>query len=487
MQVLYTFLYIILFIFCLSILVLVHELGHFTVAKFFKVYIKEFSIGFGPSLIHKKRKNGETYFSLRAFPFGGYVSMYGEGETPDPSLNIAPERAYDKLKRWKKIIILFAGVFNNAVLAIILFLFSNSCFMQKEMYLSFIDCKEDSIAYNEGARTGDYICNRQVLVQNEQGQEVASSGNYYIDDNALITYEDNSTQSVYAVLTTSSATYNSRSYDDILHFFERKSNGYPNLGKEYKASDMSIKSVSYTFNTALRDYKQFINNSWTTLPREVILNPHVNQAYYDATEKVIKKWDGYNWVNSTYDVSGYKSPLEPSEYFIWCDLEAVKTPYTLNLPVETKDGTRVFHESGLGFYYIEYMNEPGTAIKKTFTDFADSATLIGRSFASLFTSPERWKDVGGIVAIGVQTTNILQNFGLAKFIYIWGLISVNLAIVNLFPFPGLDGWQILVLAVEGIFHKEIPEKVKGIVSFIGVAFLLAFMVLILIKDVIGLF
>ena len=79
MNVLMTILYILLFVVCLSVLIMIHELGHFTAAKIFKVYVQEFSIGFGPALIHKKRKNGESYFSLRVIPFGGYVSMYGEG------------------------------------------------------------------------------------------------------------------------------------------------------------------------------------------------------------------------------------------------------------------------------------------------------------------------------------------------------------------------------------------------------------------------
>ena len=125
--------------------------------------------------------------------------------------------------------------------------------------------------------------------------------------------------------------------------------------------------------------------------------------------------------------------------------------------------------------------------RQTFYDWGYSAGAIVRGFASLFTSTENWKDIGGIVAIGVQTTNILQNFGLGRFIYVWGLISVNLAIVNLFPFPGLDGWQILVIIVEGIFHKEIPAKVKTIISLIDLVVLFAFMAIILIKDVIGLF
>ena len=58
---------------------------------------------------------------------------------------------------------------------------------------------------------------------------------------------------------------------------------------------------------------------------------------------------------------------------------------------------------------------------------------------------------------------------------------------NLLPFPGLDGWHLLVIAVEGIFRKEIPSKVKNIISFVGVAILFVLMILIVIKDIIGLF
>ena len=82
-----------------------------------------------------------------------------------------------------------------------------------------------------------------------------------------------------------------------------------------------------------------------------------------------------------------------------------------------------------------------------------------------------------------QTTSVLQNFGFGKFLYIWGVISVNLAIVNLLPFPGLDGWQLLVLGVEAIAHKKIPDKVKNIVSIIGIGLLFAFMIVLVVKDV----
>ena len=120
-------------------------------------------------------------------------------------------------------------------------------------------------------------------------------------------------------------------------------------------------------------------------------------------------------------------------------------------------------------------------VGQSFIDFGNSATVIVRALGTLF-SKTTWDSMGGIVAIGFQTTSVLQNFGFGKFLYIWGVLSVNLAIVNLLPFPGLDGWQLLVTFVEGVLHKEIPQKVKGIVSFVGIAILFAFMIALIVKD-----
>lgn len=484
MQVLYTILYILLFIFCLSVLVLIHELGHFSFAKFFKVYVKEFSIGFGPQIFKHKKKNGETTFSLRAVPFGGYVAMYGEGEETIPGID--DSRRFDNLKRWKKIIILFAGVFNNAILALILFFISNSCFPQQYLYLSYVDVKENSIAEKAGISDKDYISLRPLMVLKD-GKPIEADGYYYLDENALITYQDNSTKDVFAVIAANNVTYSSRSYDTNVHYYAKDSSGYADLNKEYTSKDENISFVKYNLTTAKEEYKQYINSNWIILPREEIINPSNGEAYFNQEENVIKKWNGSNWVNSNYDYAGYKTPTDINEYYIWLDNEAYKTNHDIALNIIPNNGERKFEESGLSLLYLERWNTAGEMFSKTFINFGDSATIIVRGLGSLFTSADSWKDVGGIIAIGVQTTNILQNFGLAKFIYIWGLISVNLAIVNLLPFPGLDGWQILVLVVEAVFHKEIPEKIKNVVSFVGIALLFVLMILILIKDVIGLF
>ena len=95
---------ILLFIVALSFLIAIHELGHLSMAKLFNVYCHEYSIGFGPTLLKKKRKNGETYFTLRAIPLGGYVSMYGEGMELEPGVEIPKERSIEGIKKWKKLI-----------------------------------------------------------------------------------------------------------------------------------------------------------------------------------------------------------------------------------------------------------------------------------------------------------------------------------------------------------------------------------------------
>ena len=122
------------------------------------------------------------------------------------------------------------------------------------------------------------------------------------------------------------------------------------------------------------------------------------------------------------------------------------------------------------------------AIGQSFVDFGRTSTLIARALITLF-SPSTFKSVGGIVAMGFETTSVLRNYGFSKYLYIWGALSVNLAIVNLLPFPGLDGWQILVLIVEGITRKKIPDKVKRIVSFVGIGLLFALMAVLVIKDI----
>ena len=105
-----TFVYILFAVLIFGILIAIHEFGHFSVAKLCGVKVNEFSIGMGPALW--KKQKGETLYSLRAVPLGGYCAMEGEDEdSGDP-------RAFVVQPAWKRILILCAGSFNNFLLGL---------------------------------------------------------------------------------------------------------------------------------------------------------------------------------------------------------------------------------------------------------------------------------------------------------------------------------------------------------------------------------
>src|SRR5690242_21799891 len=99
----------------LGFLVLIHEFGHYAMAKLFKVRVETFSLGFGKRLIGFRR--GDTDYRISALPFGGYVKM--TGETPMDSRTGSPEE-FMSHPRWQRIIIALAGPAMNIGLAIVL-------------------------------------------------------------------------------------------------------------------------------------------------------------------------------------------------------------------------------------------------------------------------------------------------------------------------------------------------------------------------------
>ncbi|MDR2905798.1 MAG: RIP metalloprotease RseP [Helicobacteraceae bacterium] len=105
----------------LSVLIVIHELGHFLAARLMGVTVEVFSLGFGKRLWAKKI--GATEWRVSAFWIGGYVQMKGQNDA-DPTARSGEPDAYDSKKPWRRIFILFAGPFANFVLAFFLFLWA---------------------------------------------------------------------------------------------------------------------------------------------------------------------------------------------------------------------------------------------------------------------------------------------------------------------------------------------------------------------------
>lgn len=128
-----TVLYIVIAILIFGILIAVHELGHFAAAKACGVKVEEFAIGMGPVIVKKQR--GETLYSLRCIPMGGFCAMAGEDEeSPDP-------RAFTNQSAWKRIIILVSGALMNFLfgLLVVLLLYSDAQAFRAPVLEGFMD------------------------------------------------------------------------------------------------------------------------------------------------------------------------------------------------------------------------------------------------------------------------------------------------------------------------------------------------------------
>ena len=172
-----TVLYAVIAILIFGLLVAIHEFGHFSAAKLCGVRVEEFAVGMGPALW--KKQKGETLYSLRAVPFGGYCAMTGEdGESDDP-------RAFGNQKVWKRLLILVAGSFNNFLLGflIVLILQASTGLVPNDREIPVIGSFMEGCPYEsaDGLQAGDRfvsINGQPVKTYSEVRALLAEDGSY---------------------------------------------------------------------------------------------------------------------------------------------------------------------------------------------------------------------------------------------------------------------------------------------------------------------
>jgi regulator of sigma E protease len=132
-----------------SVLIFVHELGHFVAAKLSGVQVNEFAMFMGPALL--KWKRGETQYSIRCIPFGGYCAMEGEDEDTDNP------RSFQKAAWWKRLIILVAGSFMNFVIGVLIVAVVLFC-QPRYATAEIINIEPwSTVSANDGLQVGDTI------------------------------------------------------------------------------------------------------------------------------------------------------------------------------------------------------------------------------------------------------------------------------------------------------------------------------------------
>ncbi len=355
---------IIVFLLVIGILVVVHEFGHFIVAKLTGVKVEEFAIGFPPRLFSFKK--GETEYSINAIPLGGYVKMLGELE------HSASKRAFENKTPSKRFWISIAGVLMNIFLA--WFVLS----IGFAVGMSPIVSSPDSIP-------GEKLSSEIILADVTKNSPA---------DKAGIEVED------VVISATSDGIFTSFS---SLDQFDKYNTNHKN------------KTVTYVLK---RDDQ--------TISKEVKLsNDNDAQLGVAMVEKAEVR------------VLWYKAP------------------------------------------YV--------ALRETVKIIDLTFEFLGSFFAGLFTHGKIAEGVGGPIAI-YTFTGLAVKAGIMVLLQFVALLSINLALINILPFPALDGGRLVFIILEKIYGKRvIKEKVENIIHTIGFGFLILLMIAITYKDIIGLF
>ena len=161
--------------FLLGFLIFIHELGHFLVAKIFRVTVKEFAIGFGPAIWKKQGK--ETKYVLRLIPLGGFVNLLGEDEASEE------DGSYSKSKRWKRILILLAGGGVNIVFGVLVY------FILTTSTGNFVSTEIDKIVENSPAQRVFLEAGDKIVLANGKKIRVKSDIDKIVTKGEKITLE----------------------------------------------------------------------------------------------------------------------------------------------------------------------------------------------------------------------------------------------------------------------------------------------------------
>lgn len=146
---------IIYFILVLGVIIFVHELGHFIFAKLSGIYVYEFALGMGPKILHYKKKGGETEYSLRLIPIGGFCSLAGEGTEGDEK--IPKDRLLQSKTFLQRLATMFFGAGFNFIFALLLLFFIGIIWGAPKMDPVLTDVTVGSAAQQAGLQAGDRV------------------------------------------------------------------------------------------------------------------------------------------------------------------------------------------------------------------------------------------------------------------------------------------------------------------------------------------
>jgi regulator of sigma E protease len=420
------------FLFVLGVLVFVHELGHFLVARFYGVRVITFSLGFGTKILRYTR--GGTEYCVSLFPLGGYVKL--AGETVEDTRSGAPDEFLSKSK-WVRFQVYLAGPVMNLLLALVVLAGVLSQGADVPAYESAPPVigrvAPDSPAESAGLRIGDRIVAvnaRQVPTWEALAIEVLPRAG-----RELAVDVERGAEKLAVRVT-------------------------PNAVGRYELGDLGVFPV-------MRPTIALVNPGTPAeragLARgDVLLSIGGERGL--GQDEIIKRIRG--------------SAGSPLQFVV--ERNGRETPLTI-VP-EGADGAATIGVQISPFETRRIDPSLGEAIAMSAEQNWNNAVLIGRTLRGLFTADTPVRQLMGPLGIAEMSGSAAQA-GWMDLFNLMAMISLNLGLLNLMPVPVLDGGHIAILLAEGVARREFSVKVKERILMAGAAVIVLLMVTVIYNDI----
>lgn len=527
-----------LFILLFGVLVFIHELGHFTVAKLSGVFVERFALGFGPAFF--KKKWGETEYALCLVPLGGYVKMRGEGEDPAAPQDTQDPRSFANQSVWTRIAIVIMGPLANLLLPIALF----TCFFMvgsKAPSTSIGSVLKDSPAFAAGIQPFD-----QIIAINDQKTNTwteVTSAIRKSSGSIKLQIKRNTELLHFQITPTQEETFNAYGekivaptlgidvvpYAPVVGMLSEKS---PAFLKGLQTGDKIVSingtpmrtwaDVEHAFSPSVSSLRLDVErtNEKNESPQKITVDlkgkfastveagfeegsmylKHVLPESVAATHGLLKgdkivrvnQTPTHTWETFKKMVQGVRDEKLSVEVLRQGKTETIDlTPQEVSHKDELTSETKKHKQLGVlscalpqvpEFTTVQYQN-PFKALYYGVheTVSLSVSTLVG--LWKLVRGKLSMNTLGGPISIYYLAGNSFKLGGWETFFRMMAMLSITLAVMNLLPIPVLDGGHLFFFIIEALKGSPVSEKLQMVGQKIGLTIVLGLMFLTFYVDI----
>jgi regulator of sigma E protease len=423
------------FLFVLGVLVFVHELGHFLVARWHGVRVHTFSLGFGPKLFSVRR--GDTEYCISVVPLGGYVKLAGENALEDDATEALATDQFMAKSKWVRFQVYVAGPIMNILLAILV----------------------AAVVLSRGADVPIYRTAVPVIGGVEAGSPADIAG-LRVGDTIL-----------------SIADQAVSNWDEVdMQILPKARRELPIVVR--RGEDRVTIRVT---PAAIGSYE--LGN----LGIQPVLRPQITQVNPGSPAEgagllrgdVLVAINGERGLAHEQFIERIRAHAETS---IVLTVERARAPLDVRVVPRGPEGAGLIGVS-ISPYEVRRMDPTALqAVQLSVRQNWENTMLIGRTLAGLLTRETPVRQLMGPVGIA-QLSGSAAELGWVALLNLMAMISLNLGLLNLMPVPVLDGGHIAILAVEGIARRDLSARMKERILVAGAAVMVLLMATVIYNDI----